>query len=140
MRRRISIWPGAMLIGLALGLCGVLAEKAPAQNPAYGGTLIVTLSAEPPGLDPTTSPAATIKRVVHYNLFEGLLKVDRSGKVVPALAKTYTVSKDGKEYTFTLHPGIKFHDGRPCTAEDVKISLERIDSIFRLRDASLSGR
>ena len=115
-----------MLVVLALSLGAVLAENALAQTPTYGGTLTITLSAEPPGLDPTTSPAATIKRVVHYNLFEGLLKVDRSGKVVPALAKSYTVSNDGKEYTFTLHPGIKFHDGKPCTAEDVKFSLERI--------------
>jgi len=115
-----------MLITLALSLCGLWTGEALAQNPVYGETLTVTLSAEPPGLDPTTSPAATIKRVVHYNLFEGLLKVDRTGKVVPMLAKSYTASKDGKEYTFALHPGIKFHDGKPCTAEDVKFSLERI--------------
>ncbi len=126
MKSRISIWFESMLIVLALSLCGLWTEKALAQTPTSGGTLTVTLSAEPPGLDPTTSPAATIKRVVHYNLFEGLLKVDRNGKVVPMLAKSYTASKDGKEYTFTLHPGIKFHDGKACTAEDVKFSLERI--------------
>ena len=126
MKSRISIWFESMLIILALSLGGVWTETARAQTPTYGGTLTITLSAEPPGLDPTTSPAATIKRVVHYNLFEGLLKVDRSGKVVPMLAKSYTASKDGKEYTFTLHPGIKFHDGKACTAEDVKFSLERI--------------
>jgi peptide/nickel transport system substrate-binding protein len=117
---------GSILFALLLVCGGVWAERGLAQGPSYGGTLTVTLSAEPPGLDPTTSAAATIKRVVHYNLFEGLLKVDRSGKVVPALAKSYAVSRDGKEYTFTLHPGIKFHDGQPCTAEDVKFSLERI--------------
>jgi peptide/nickel transport system substrate-binding protein len=126
MKRVISFWFGTILFVLALSLCGLWAEKALAQTPTSGGTLTVTLSAEPPGLDPTTSPAATIKRVVHYNLFEGLLKVDRNGKVVPMLAKSYTASKDGKEYTFTLHPGIKFHDGKACTAEDVKFSLERI--------------
>ena len=126
MKSRISIWFESMLIVLALSLGGVWTETARAQTPTYGGTLTITLSAEPPGLDPTTSPAATIKRVVHYNLFEGLLKVDRNGKVVPMLAKSYTASKDGKEYTFTLHPGIKFHDGKACTAEDVKFSLERI--------------
>jgi peptide/nickel transport system substrate-binding protein len=55
-----------------------------------------------------------------------LLKVDRHGKVVPALAKSYKVSKDGREYTVTLQKGITFHDGKPCTAEDVKFSFERI--------------
>jgi len=114
------------LIFLALGIGGLFSSEALAQKPVYGGTLTIALSAEPPGLDPTTSPAATIKRVVHYNLLESLLKVDRDGKLVPALAKSYKVSKDGREYTFTLQKGITFHDGRPCTGEDVKFSFERI--------------
>ena len=114
------------LIFFGLILCGIFSSEALAQKPIYGGTLTIALSAEPPGLDPTTSPAATIKRVVHYNMLEGLLKVDRNGKVVPALAKSYNISKDGREYTFHLYPGIKFHDGSPCTAEDVKFSFERL--------------
>ena len=126
MKRRIFICPRLLLGLFSLSLCWILPLDAQAQKPTYGGTLTIALSAEPPGLDPTTSPAATIKRVVHYNLLEGLLKVDRNGKVVPALAKSYRISKDGKEYIFTLHPGIIFHDGQPCEAEDVKFSIDRI--------------
>jgi peptide/nickel transport system substrate-binding protein len=88
--------------------------------------LTIALLAEPPGLDPTTNPGATIKRVVHYNLLESLLKVDRNGKVVPALARTYRVSKDGREYTFSMQKRVLFHDGTPCTTADVKFSFERI--------------
>lgn len=117
---------GLSLISFSLILGGIFSSEALAQKPIYGGTLTIALSAEPPGLDPTTSPAATIKRVVHYNMLEGLLKVDRNGKVVPALAKSYNISKDGREYTFNLYQGIKFHDGSPCTAEDVKFSFERL--------------
>jgi len=117
---------GVSLIFFSLILGGIFSSEALAQKPIYGGTLTIALSAEPPGLDPTTSPAATIKRVVHYNMLEGLLKVDRNGKVVPALAKSYNISKDGREYTFHLYQGIKFHDGSPCTAEDVKFSFERL--------------
>jgi peptide/nickel transport system substrate-binding protein len=113
-----------ILSGMILGV--MFSSEAAAQKPVYGGTLTIALAAEPSGLDPTTNPSAAIKRVVHYNLLESLLKVDRNGGVVPALAKTYTVSKDGKEYAFTLHPGIRFHDGKPCTAEDVKYSFERL--------------
>jgi len=113
-------------IFFSLCLLGFFSAEAFGQKPIHGGTLTITLSAEPPGLDPTTNPAATIKRVVHYNLLEGLLKVDRSGKVVPALAKSYRVSKDGKEFTFVLHSGIKFHDGKTCTAEDVQYTFERL--------------
>ncbi len=117
---------GLSLIFFGLILWAIFSSEALAQKPIYGGTLTIALSAEPPGLDPTTSPAATIKRVVHYNMLEGLLKVDRNGKVVPALAKSYNISKDGREYTFNLYQGIKFHDGSPCTAEDVKFSFERL--------------
>ncbi len=120
------IWTAVSFLLITTGLGGFFNSEALGQAPTYGGTLTIALSAEPPGLDPTTSPAATIKRVVHYNLFEGLLKVDRHGKVVSALAKGYQISKDGKEYTFQLHPDIKFHDGKPCTATDVKFTFERI--------------
>jgi len=111
---------------LALGVGGLFSSEVLAQKPVYGGTLTVALSAEPPGLDPTTNPGATIKRVVHYNLLESLLKVDRNGKLVPALARSYKVSKNGREYTFTLQKGVLFHDGTRCTAADVKFSFERI--------------
>jgi peptide/nickel transport system substrate-binding protein len=126
MNRRFSIWSGLLGIVFALTLCWVWSPPAQAQRPTTGGTLTISLAAEPSGLDPTTNPSAAIKRVIHYNILETLLKIDRNGKVVPALAKNYRVSKDGKEYTFLLHPGIQFHDGKSCTAEDVKFSLERI--------------
>jgi len=124
---RICRQMGAVLIIFSLALGGIFSSGAAAQQkPVPGGALTIALAAEPSGLDPTTNPSAAIKRVVHYNLLEGLLKVDRNGRVVPALAKSYSVSKDGKEYTFVLHSGIKFHDGGRCTAEDVKFSLERL--------------
>ncbi|MDP3039745.1 MAG: ABC transporter substrate-binding protein, partial [Deltaproteobacteria bacterium] len=105
---------GLSLIFFGLILWAIFSSEAHAQKPIYGGTVTISLAAEPTGLDPTTNPSAAIKRVVHYNLLESLLKVDRNGRVVPALAKSYSVSKDGKEYTFVLHPGIKYHDGKPC--------------------------
>ncbi|MBP1719838.1 MAG: transporter substrate-binding protein, partial [Deltaproteobacteria bacterium] len=126
MKRGTFIWFGIILFVLGLSFGGNWTELVLAQNPTLGGTLTISLAAEPTGLDPTTNPSAAIKRVVHYNLLESLLKVDRNGKVVPMLAKSYTISKDGKEYSFILHKGIQFHDGKPCTAEDVKYSLERI--------------
>jgi len=124
---RIGRQTGAVLILFSLALGGIFYSAAEAQQkPVPGGTLTIALAAEPSGLDPTTNPSAAIKRVVHYNLLEGLLKVDRNGRVVPHLARSYSVSKDGKEYTFVLHSGIKFHDGSPCTAEDVKFTFERL--------------
>jgi peptide/nickel transport system substrate-binding protein len=122
----IGKWAGISFVFSSLMFGIIFSSEAMAQKPVHGGTLNISLAAEPTGLDPTTNPSAAIKRVVHYNLFESLLKVDRNGKVVPCLAKSYSISKDGKEYTFILHPGIKFHDGKPCTAEDVKYTFERL--------------
>jgi peptide/nickel transport system substrate-binding protein len=96
-----------------------------AVMPAPGETLTIAVPDEPPGLDPTTSPAAAIARIVYNNLLEGLVKVDMQGEVVRALAESYSVSIDGKVYSFTLRPGVKFHHGRALTADDVKYTLER---------------
>jgi peptide/nickel transport system substrate-binding protein len=94
-----------------------------AEEPVYGGTLRVALEGEPPGLDPTTNPSAIIDRVMYNNLFEGLVKFDIQGKIVPGLAKSWDVSGDGKVYTFRLHQGVKFHNGQPFTAADVKYTF-----------------
>jgi peptide/nickel transport system substrate-binding protein len=113
---------GLLLIGVSAWLCGGAAWAA---APSPGGTLTIAVPDEPPGLDPTTSPAAAIARIVYNNLLEGLVKVTRQGEVVRALAERYVVSTDGRVYTFTLRPGVKFHNGRPLVAADVKYTLER---------------
>ena len=60
--------------------------------PARGGELVVCQPAEPPGLDPTANTAAAIDRVVFANIYEGLVKVDRTGAFVPGLATAWAVS------------------------------------------------
>ena len=101
-------------------------STAHAQKPVYGGSLTIAQGVEPPGLDPTTATSAVIPRVVYSNVMEGLVKIDRTGKIVPALAGDYKVSKDGKEYTFSLKKGVKFHDGKAFGAEDVKFTFDRL--------------
>jgi len=96
------------------------------QKPIYGGSLTIAQGVEPPGLDPTTATSAAIPRVVYSNVMEGLLKIDRNGKIVPALAKDYKISKDGKEVSFILKKGVKFHDGKAFDAEDVKFTFDRL--------------
>jgi len=103
-----------------------LDSNAYAQKPLYGGSLTIAQGVEPPGLDPTTATSTAIPRVVYTNVLEGLVKIDRNGKIVPALAKDYKISKDGKEYTFVLKKGVKFHDGKLFDAEDVKFTFERL--------------
>ncbi|MCR5357138.1 MAG: ABC transporter substrate-binding protein [Lachnospiraceae bacterium] len=85
-------------------------------------------------LDPHKAAAAGTREVL-FNVFEGLLKPDVNGDLIPAVAKEYTVSDDGLTYSFILRDGIKFHDGNPVTAQDVKYSIEK--SAGMTGDASL---
>ena len=111
------------LIGLAMVFITSITH---AQKPVSGGSLTIAQAVEPPGMDPSTGVSTAIPRMVYSNVLEGLVKIDRNGKIVPALAKGYKISKDGKEYTFVLKKGVKFHDGKPFDAEDVKYTFERL--------------
>jgi peptide/nickel transport system substrate-binding protein len=103
-------------------LAGVLPE-ALAQSRKESITLAMVL--EPPGLDPTTAPSAAIGEIVHYNVLEGLTKINVDGSVTPLLAETWGHTPDGKTYTFKLRKGVKFSDGSALTAEVVKFSFDR---------------
>jgi peptide/nickel transport system substrate-binding protein len=80
---------------------------------------------EPPGMDPTIAPAAAIGEIVHYNVLEGLTKINVDGSVAPLLAESWAMEPDGKSYTFKLRKGVKFHDGEAFDSADVKFSFER---------------
>ena len=96
-----------------------------AAAPIKGGSLVLCVGDEPPGLDPTASASAAIDRVVYANIMEGLIKVDRNGKFVPGLAAKWDVSPDGKVYTFQLRRGVKFHNGEIFNARVARWNLER---------------
>ncbi|MFB6291462.1 MAG: ABC transporter substrate-binding protein [Candidatus Bipolaricaulia bacterium] len=97
-------------------------------DPSYGGTLRVALPTEPPGLDPTTETAAVVDRVLYNNVYQGLVRINREGKLVPSLARSWEISEDGTVYSFHLRRGVTFHDGSKFSAKDVKFTLERAKS------------
>lgn len=121
MRRRSMTALAAT--GLALAASGLAAAQAPA--PARKDTVVLGMVLEPTGLDPTTAPAAAIGEIVHYNVLEGLTKVNMDGSVTPLLAESWTLSADGRVYTFKLRRGVKFQDGEPFDSAAVKFSLDR---------------
>src|SRR5438552_8944682 len=100
-----------------------LAVGAGAQGRKDSAVIGMTL--EPPGLDPTTAPAAAIGEIVHYNVLEGLTKINVDGRVTPLLAESWAMDPDGKVFTFKLKKGIKFQDGEHFDAAAVKFSFER---------------
>lgn len=87
--------------------------------------VVFGITLEPDSLDPTRSPAAAIGEVVHYNVFEGLVKIEENGDTAPLLAESWDISPDGLRYTFRLRADVRFHDGQPFDAQTVKFSFER---------------
>ncbi len=101
-------------------LCGCAGGKAGSDS-----SIVVGIPQDlEDSLDPHKAVAAGTKEVL-FNIFQGLLVPDSQGNIVPAVAKEYSVSDDKLTYTFVLREGVKFHDGSPVTAEDVKYSIEK---------------
>ena len=113
-----------LLVGLAAALAGATMLTPALAAPRTD--INVGLVLEPPNLDPTTGgAAAAIREVTYANIYEGLTRIDQNGSVLPDLAKSWDISPDGLTYTFHLATGVKFHDGTPFSADDVKFSLDR---------------
>jgi peptide/nickel transport system substrate-binding protein len=90
--------------------------------------LEIGADASPAGLDPHLVTAFPSVMVVVGTIYEGLTGVDKNLDVTPGLAESWTVSADGKTYTFKLRPNVKFHDGSPMDANDVTASIRRVQS------------
>jgi peptide/nickel transport system substrate-binding protein len=110
---------------LALAAASLLAVFVGAAQAQSKTSVTIAMVLEPPGLDPTVAPAAAIGEIVHYNVLEGLTKINVDGKVTPLLAESWSMDPDGKSYTFKLKRGIKYHDGEAFDSADVKFSFER---------------
>jgi peptide/nickel transport system substrate-binding protein len=111
---------------LAAGLViGATAALAPFAAQAARTDIVLGVRLEPPHLDPTAGAAAAIDEITYANIFEGLTRIDKEGAVQPWLAKSWSISEDGRTYTFKLQEGVTFHDGTTFDAEDVKFSLDR---------------
>lgn len=99
------------------------------KEPTYGGSVVVGIQQDIDSLDPHKATAAGTKEIL-FNIFEGLVKPDENGNLMNAVASDYNISQDGLVYTFTLRDNVKFHNGNPVTAEDVKYSLERVSGLL----------
>ena len=113
----------AMLATAAVASSALLATAAQAQ--ARKDTVVLGMILEPTSLDPTTAPAAAIGEIVHYNILEGLTKINVDGSITPLLAESWKMDADGKAFTFKLRKGVKFQDGSAFDASAVKFSFDR---------------
>ncbi len=122
-----------LLVSLQLGLPAVAAvppmKITPLGKPdaKVGGTLYRNLSSEPQSFNPMNSQEHVTSTVADAYVTEGLLSMNPDTyEWEPSLAESYEVSKDHLTFTFKLRKGVKFSDGTPLTAEDVKFSFDLV--------------
>jgi peptide/nickel transport system substrate-binding protein len=87
--------------------------------------IVMAMTLEPTGLDPTASAASAIGEITLYNIYETLTKINPDGSVTPLLAESWEVSPDLRTYTFRLRRGVKFSNGEPFNARTVKFAFDR---------------
>ena len=85
----------------------------------------VHVSLAPTWFDPAETLGIITPFMVMYALHDALAKAMPGNPTAPSLAESWQMSPDGRMYDFTLRKGVKFHNGDPLTAEDVKFSFER---------------
>jgi peptide/nickel transport system substrate-binding protein len=95
-----------------------------AVKPTVGGTVTMVLENDVIDFDPLKS-RAFVDRNVHYQIYDSLVRIDETGKIIPWLATKWEPSTDGKSVTFTLRGDVTYHDGTKLDAESVKWNIER---------------
>lgn len=128
MKRIISLLLSAIMV-MSLAACGgsneTSAPDAPDNAEAVARTdLNMITQVEPDSLDPQATTMQYAYQVLE-NLNATLLERDATGKIVPALAESYTIDETGTVYTFTLKQGVKFQNGEELTADDIVYTFER---------------
>ena len=123
--RALLAWAGGL--GLAVACNGPIDshpdESAAAGPPAYGDTFIEASIGDIGGLIPTlTSDQSSYE--VGGLIYDGLIKTDKDLNLAPAMAQSWTYSRDCLDLTFKLRRDIKWHDGYPFTAADVVFTYE----------------
>jgi peptide/nickel transport system substrate-binding protein len=111
----------SLVIVALLGTASLL--QSAAVQPKRGGTITLAISKELALMNPLINTSSTEARIREL-MFEPLLARDLNGSIQPRLAESWEVSKDGKLYTFKLRKGVKFHNGKEMTAEDIKFAVD----------------
>jgi peptide/nickel transport system substrate-binding protein len=111
---------------LAVVILSLLPLAGCTQPPAGTDTLIYAQATDPKTLDPVNTDIAEAVHVI-TNVFDTLVTYDdKTTEIVPSLAEKWTISDDGKLWTFTLRSGVLFHDGTPCDSAAVKLTFARL--------------
>ena len=110
---------------------GPTGSGAPGK-PVYGGSVTFAMNSDISNMDPMLS-GLFVDRHLMYAMYDSLVRVTPKGDIIPWLATKWTISPDGKSYTFTLRTDVKYHDGTTFDAASAKWNLDR----YRLTKQSL---
>jgi peptide/nickel transport system substrate-binding protein len=124
--RSLLAWAGCGLIVVACdGPIVGRSEEGPATAgvPAYGDTFIQASIGDIGGLIPSLTSDQSSHEVGGL-IYDGLVKVDKDLNMAPAMAESWTSSRDCRDLTFKLRRDVKWHDGRPFTADDVVFTYQ----------------
>lgn len=121
-----------LILSMVLAACGQAGSKTTEEQPVtgespekeYRDTITVAMTAQPPTLDASLTQSQVTFGVAG-NIFEQLYTMNEEYVPTPELAESVEVSDDGLEYVFTLRQGVKFHNGKEMTADDVVASMNR---------------
>ena len=111
-----------LCVGLSFIGCGKKTSESTGSKNSKKDSIVFGFATELNNFDPFSSMTADA-RAVNFNLFDGLVNVSSDGGFVPAIAESYNVSDDAITYTFVLRKGVKFHDGKKLTSDDVMYSV-----------------
>jgi len=128
MTERVPLRPlslSALILAALLLLSLLVPTKVRSQAPAGELTWAVHISLAPGWFDPAETTGIITPFMLLYALHDALVKPMPGNPMAPSLAESWTMSPDGLSYEFVLRRGVKFHNGDPVTAEDVKFSMER---------------
>jgi peptide/nickel transport system substrate-binding protein len=115
---------GAVCLAFTVAACGGSTTSA-ASAPVSGGVLTYATDQVPACLDPAVSPF-DVAALIDRNIYDSLVSQGDDGSIHPWLATKWTISPDGKTYTFYLRPGVEFQDGTPLNAQAAAASLAHV--------------
>src|SRR5947199_7348179 len=127
MRRHRTIIAVVGLCALLASLVVVAPATVQAETPRRGGVLLAAIAADAPSLDPHQEQTFACIQLV-APLYSTLVQIDPYSypKIVGDVASDWRIAPDGLTYMFRIRPGIRFHDGSPLTAADVKATYDKI--------------
>jgi len=121
MMRKHGFIAGIFILFILFALTGCSKNSSAAEQK---DVITIGIAQDFDSLDPHHMQAAGTKEIL-FNVFEGLVKPTLEGDIVPAVASSVEKSADGLTYAFTLRDGVRFHDGKDVTVNDVLYSFKR---------------